>query len=163
MKKTYSFDIFDTCLVRKCGCPDNLFRLWADRALGEVDLSYLKELVNSRLNAEKMARKELGKEDVTLDDIYRHLCLESFPNLTIPILKQLELDVESENLSPVRHVLDLIRDYRKKSGRILFISDGVADDIEKGTLHKRLIKHQLTIVIVKIVFKNQTSLVCLVL
>ena len=58
MKKTYSFDIFDTCLVRKCGCPDNLFRLWADRALGEVDLSYLKELVNSRLNAEKMARKE---------------------------------------------------------------------------------------------------------
>ena len=123
MKKTYSFDIFDTCLVRKCGCPDNLFRLWADRALGEVDLSYLKELVNSRLNAEKMARKELGKEDVTLDDIYRHLCLESFPNLTIPILKQLELDVESENLSPVRHVLDLIRDYRKKSGRILFISD----------------------------------------
>lgn len=50
----------------------------------------------------------------------RHLCLESFPNLTIPILKQLELDVESENLSPVRHVLDLIRDYRKKSGRILF-------------------------------------------
>ena len=123
MKKTYSFDIFDTCLVRKCGCPDNLFRLLADRALGEVDLSYLKELVNSRLNAEKMARKELGKEDVTLDDIYRHLCLESFPNLTIPILKQLELDVESENLSPVRHVLDLIRDYRKKSGRILFISD----------------------------------------
>lgn len=91
--------------------------------MGEVDLSYLKELVNSRLNAEKMARKELGKEDVTLDDIYRHLCLESFPNLTIPILKQLELDVESENLSPVRHVLDLIRDYRKKSGRILFISD----------------------------------------
>ena len=66
MKKTYSFDIFDTCLVRKCGCPDNLFRLWADRALGEVDLSYLKELVNSRLNAEKMARKELGKEDVNL-------------------------------------------------------------------------------------------------
>ena len=42
MKKTYSFDIFDTCLVRKCGSPDNIFHIWADRALGKVDLSYLK-------------------------------------------------------------------------------------------------------------------------
>lgn len=123
MKKTYSFDIFDTCLVRKCGSPDNIFRIWADRALGKVDLSYLKDLINSRLNAEKIARKESGKEDVTLDDIYRNLRLDSFPSLTISALRQLELDMERENLSPVRHVLDLIRDYRKKGGRILFISD----------------------------------------
>ena len=123
MKKTYSFDIFDTCLVRKCGSPDNIFHIWADRALGKVDLSYLKDLINSRLNAEKIARKESGKEDVTLDDIYRNLRLDSFPGLTISALRQLELDMERENLSPVRHVLDLIRDYRKKGGRILFISD----------------------------------------
>lgn len=123
MVKTYSFDIFDTCLVRKCGSSDNIFRIWADRALGEVDRSYLKDLINSRLNAEKTARRNSGKEDVSLDDIYRNLSLESFPNLSIPALKRLELDVERENLSPVRQVLDLIRDYRKRGKRILFISD----------------------------------------
>ncbi len=53
MIKTYSFDIFDTCLVRKCGSSDNIFRIWADRALGEVDRSYLKDLINSRLSAEE--------------------------------------------------------------------------------------------------------------
>ena len=106
MVKTYSFDIFDTCLVRKCGSSDNIFRIWADRALGEVDRSYLKDLINSRLNAEKTARRNSGKEDVSLDDIYRNLSLESFPNLSIPALKRLELDVERENLSPVRQVLE---------------------------------------------------------
>ena len=123
MIKTYSFDIFDTCLVRKCGSSDNIFRIWADRALGEVDRSYLKDLINSRLSAEKTARRNSGKEDVSLDDIYRNLSLESFPNLSIPALKRLELEVERENLSPVRQVLDLIRDYRKRGKRILFISD----------------------------------------
>lgn len=114
MLLAYSFDIFDTCLVRKCGSSDNIFRIWADRALGEVDRSYLKDLINSRLSAEKTARRNSGKEDVSLDDIYRNLSLESFPNLSIPALKRLELEVERENLSPVRQVLDLIRDYRKK-------------------------------------------------
>ena len=123
MLLAYSFDIFDTCLVRKCGSSDNIFRIWADRALGEVDRSYLKDLINSRLSAEKTARRNSGKEDVSLDDIYRNLSLESFPNLSIPALKRLELEVERENLSPVRQVLDLIRDYRKRGKRILFISD----------------------------------------
>ena len=123
MLLAYSFDIFDTCLVRKCGSSDNIFRIWADRALGEVDRSYLKDLINSRLSAEKTARRNSGKEDVSLDDIYRNLSLESFPNLSKPALKRLELEVERENLSPVRQVLDLIRDYRKRGKRILFISD----------------------------------------
>ena len=123
MLLTYSFDIFDTCLVRKCGSSDNIFCIWADRALGKVDRSYLKDLINSRLNAEKTARRNSGKEDVSLDDIYRNLSLESFPNLSKPALKRLELEVERENLSPVRQALDLIRNYRKKGKRILFISD----------------------------------------
>ena len=112
MLLTYSFDIFDTCLVRKCGSSDNIFCIWADRALGKVDRSYLKDLINSRLNAEKTARRNSGKEDVSLDDIYRNLSLESFPNLSKPALKRLELEVERENLSPVRQALDLIRNYR---------------------------------------------------
>ena len=58
-----------------------------------------------------------------MDDIYRNLSLESFPNLSKPALKRLELEVERENLSPVRQALDLIRNYRKKGKRILFISD----------------------------------------
>ena len=80
-------------------------------------------MINSRLNAEKTARRNSGKEDVSLDDIYRNLSLESFPNLSKPALKRLELEVERENLSPVRQALDLIRNYRKKGKRILFISD----------------------------------------
>ena len=71
----------------------------------------------------KTARRNSGKEDVSLDDIYRNLSLESFPNLSKPALKRLELEVERENLSPVRQALDLIRNYRKKGKRILFISD----------------------------------------
>lgn len=49
MLLTYSFDIFDTCLVRKCGSSDNIFCIWADRALGKVDRSYLKDLIYNYL------------------------------------------------------------------------------------------------------------------
>lgn len=49
-----------------------------------------------------------------MDDIYRNLSLESFPNLSKPALKRLELEVERENLSPVRQALDLIRTIGKR-------------------------------------------------
>lgn len=35
--KLVSFDIFDTTLVRKCGAPENIFYLLANRIFGSSD------------------------------------------------------------------------------------------------------------------------------
>ena len=49
----YSFDVFDTCIVRSCGKPDNIFRLLAEEVVQDKDESRLRAFVIERKNAEK--------------------------------------------------------------------------------------------------------------
>ena len=67
----YSFDIFDTCIIRTCGYPHNVFDLLAIAVLGNKSSNSLRaDFVNIRISAEASARKKKQSE-VTLEDIYQ--------------------------------------------------------------------------------------------
>ena len=59
-----SFDVFDTLIERKCGRPENVFRILQEQLNDEG-------FMRRRIIAERKARVLTSKEDVTLDDIYQ--------------------------------------------------------------------------------------------
>ena len=70
MKTVYSFDVFDTCLVRTCGFAHNVFDLLAIEVLGhDKPESWLAEFALIRTKGEEEARRKKA-EEITLEDIY---------------------------------------------------------------------------------------------
>lgn len=75
--KVASFDIFDTCLIRKCGKPENLFFLLSKKIFPQ-DTAKQECFLHWRLCAEGILEKKNKQSWVTLDDIYQSLDLERF-------------------------------------------------------------------------------------
>ena len=100
--KSFSFDIFDTCLVRSCGQPAIVFDLLAYRVLGNNDtVSHYIEFARIRREAETKARMSSAREEVTLDEIYS-FC--DFNGLTLTENEAIaveEMKLEKELLYPV--------------------------------------------------------------
>jgi len=122
--KIFSFDIFDTCLVRKCGDPHNLFDILAFNVLGDnsSDINRM-EFVNIRILGEQKARDLSHKEDVTIYDIYKQCNFEDFTSLSIEEIINFEIKLEKESLLPVFNIKNIIENLRKQDNLILFISD----------------------------------------
>lgn len=124
--KLVSFDIFDTALIRKCGLPENIFYLLANRlypgnrALREAFLLW-------RRQAEQQARHRLSKIDVSLAQIYNDENLSGFTGYTPQQMMDTEIQVESENLIVNPAVKELIEKKREQGYRICFISDMYLD------------------------------------
>lgn len=121
-----SFDIFDTALIRKCGLPENVFYLLANRlypdnrALSEAFLLWRKQ-------AEQQARHRLPKTDVSLEQIYKDDTLSGFTGYTPQQMMDVEIQVESENLIANPAIKRLIEKKREQGYRICFISDMYLD------------------------------------
>ena len=68
----YSYDIFDTCLIRACGEPSHVWDILAHRILGSsADIAQISDFVLIRRSAEGKAREELisnEKEDRRYND-----------------------------------------------------------------------------------------------
>lgn len=118
----YSFDVFDTCIVRTCGKPDNIFCLLAEEVMRDRDESLLRAFVMERKNAEKKAMCTLDKEAVTLDEIYEEFDLAFFTDISKEKVKEREIALELRSFSPIKSMVEKISSLRTK-GRILFISD----------------------------------------
>ena len=117
-----SFDIFDTCLIRKCGTPENIFEVLSFRAFcGEAEEWARQEFVAARRVAEQLAAE--ADPHYTLQDIWNTF------SWTHPLLKsseelyRLEQDVEREMLVPVLDMRRNVNACRSKGHRIVFISD----------------------------------------
>lgn len=135
--RIYSFDVFDTCLVRKCGTPDNLFDILARRAFSEeVDEKYYEAFVIER----KRAESEKWSKSKTLSDIYKEFYLPLEHIYSNQELENIELECETELLSPVFSVKQRIDKYRKKGHRIVYISDMY---LSESFIKEQLIKHGL--------------------
>ncbi len=118
--KVKSFDIFDTCLVRKCGEARNVFDILAERAFVRPVASECKHaFVVARIEAETKS----WSSTQTLMDIYNAFWYKHSDLRSTEELIELEKDVEREMLCPVHSVTEYISSLRKKSNRILFISD----------------------------------------
>jgi len=128
----YSFDIFDTCLIRACGMPRMVFSLTAQRI--NPDSAFVADFCNRRVKVEAETIKALKKEAVTLSEIYDRL---DTCNCGISSRKamEMEMSVEEEMLLPVRSTLDRIETLRNDGNKdkdndshsdgihIIFISD----------------------------------------
>jgi predicted HAD superfamily hydrolase len=120
MKHTYSFDIFDTCLVRVCGDPQMVFSLMAQKLSNEK--AFVVDFVKRRVQAETDAQFQLKKEAVTIDEIYDYADLRNL-NLTKSQIIDLEMSVEEQLLYPVYKVREQIGTIHNAGHSILYISD----------------------------------------
>ena len=131
-----SFDIFDTTLIRKCGRPENIFYLLANR-LFPNDRALREEFLLWRRNAEQSARKRFPNTDVSLEQIYSAPELSSFSAFTPEQMQQEELRTEAENLTANPAIKAVIENKRKEGYTICFISDMYIDSVTLVNILKR--------------------------
>ena len=120
--KISSFDIFDTCLIRKCGTPENFFDVLSLRAFNHEPPEWARQ---EFVAARRLTEQKLWEENprYTLQDIWvefdwSHQFLKSQKELC-----QLEQDLEREMLVPVLSMRDKVNECRKRGNKIIYISD----------------------------------------
>ena len=132
-----SFDIFDTCLIRKCGTPENFFDVLSLYAFKEpVEENIRQEFVVARYNAEVSVQKETNQ--YSLSDIWEHFIWNNPALRTKEQLKELELSLEEALICPVFEMVAVVEKSRRKGHRIVFISDMY---LSSSFLTSLLIKH----------------------
>ena len=117
-----SFDIFDTCLIRKCGTPENFFDVFSLRAFNHEPPEWARQ---EFVAARRLTEQKLWEENphYTLQDIWAEM------DWTHQFLKpkaelvRLEQDLEREMLVPVLKMLEQVNACRKRGDKIVFISD----------------------------------------
>lgn len=120
MKKYVSFDVFDTCLIRRCGRPYKIWDLMADKLFQKDDSRGRLSFTGNRSLAEKKASVE--KSYPTLEDIYDELNVSQW-GFDSDKIKNLEMETEEQELFPNPEMLKIVNDYRKKNFFVVFISD----------------------------------------
>lgn len=137
----YSFDIFDTCLVRTCGTPDCILDIVARRILKEPSLSAINDFILIRKSGEGRARKQFitsEKEDITLTDIYSQCDFSSLTDISNSTIMEMEMTVEAEMLTPVLYIKEEIEHLHSLQQPIIFISDMyLPEDFIKDLLRKK--------------------------
>ena len=118
MKTVYSFDVFDTCLIRECGDPDNVFSVVANEVVRIMGKNFEADYLRDKF---VVARKRHGNHN-SLIEIYEQVS-QDFP---LPVeasqMAHMEMEIERKMLRPVAAMRDLVAQKRKR-GRIIFISD----------------------------------------
>lgn len=126
MIRIASFDVFDTCLTRKCGNATTLFALLGQsilKHLGRVfDRPAVEDFVTARIQAEQWCRSHTASEEVTLQDIWVRLCETQQWKFEQDFVS-IELTEESKQLQVTSDALTRINEARNKGQRIIFISD----------------------------------------
>ncbi len=121
MKRNFvSFDVFDTCLVRRCGRPDKIWDLMADRLFEKDDLRGRLSFTGNRSLAEKNAL--LKGLIPTLWDIYDEMNVSQWGFKQDDVMK-LEMEIEEQELFPNPEMLKIVSKCREKKVSIVFISD----------------------------------------
>lgn len=139
MKHYYSFDIFDTCFVRACGSPHNIFDLLAYQILGEKSEESLRmDFAAIRIEGERKARLHSGKKEVTLTDIYDCCSFEGLTSMDKQQIAAAEIEIEREQLVPVYSMLQKIEELHRIGESIYYISDMY---LPQEFIHELLVEH----------------------
>jgi len=121
-QQVYSFDIFDTCLIRTLARPTDLFYLLFAQLIPNHP-EILSELVKHRINSEVIARQSHPhKEDIQITDIYQQFTHPAI-NIDKTQLIELELTTESKYLRPIQPIKQQIEQLKQQGNRVIFISD----------------------------------------
>ena len=139
---TYSYDIFDTCLLRICGKQDFVFEQLALDILGTNTCeSLIQDFVLVRRNGENEARKIIRNtdvEDITIEDIYNHCDFSPYCQCSKQEILEKELQIHKHFLVPINDTLEEIQNLHLWSigdGKIS-LSCNVCCDDSKKTLQK---------------------------
>jgi predicted HAD superfamily hydrolase len=116
----FSFDIFDTCLIRACGNPCMVFSLLAQQF--NSDKAFIADFIKRRIQAEADARIQFKKETVTIDEIYDCFDVQSI-NQSKSNLINSEQAIEEQMLYPVYEILEQINNIHNEGNSVIFISD----------------------------------------
>ena len=113
---TYSFDIFDTCLCRLCGEPNNLFDVLSLKVQDKLGTK-----CNEQLRQYFVATRT-NIRGHSLTEIYQQVAAVFPLPCSTEEMVQMELEVEREMLVPILATQKLVNNLRRK-GKIMFISD----------------------------------------
>jgi predicted HAD superfamily hydrolase len=126
MPRVHSFDVFDTCLLRTCAFPSDIFIEVARALVGSKpspdECGFADDFRSARTKAEVTARSQTDREDITLQEIWAELA-SKFPPYDATAGIEVELDIERRNIGPNRNVLSVVKASRESGARIAFISD----------------------------------------
>ena len=142
--KLASFDIFDTTLIRRCGKPENIFYLMAER-LYPNDKVAQNGFVEWRKRCPGELQRQIKGREVMLEEIYEKLQITDYRSQIITPsalqarppktggqylsseLVEMEKGIEMENLMVNPAVKVVIDRYRNEGWQIAFISDMYLD------------------------------------
>src|SRR5260370_14189009 len=143
MIKVYSFDVFDTSLVRRIASPSDAFGLVANlvaRKNGEsAREEWVRDFTAARIQAQQRAVAASGGRECTLEQIWTclHELLRYLPETCGP---ECELAVERDLLAPNHLVACKIAGLRARGARIVFTTDTY---LPEGFIRSELIRHNL--------------------
>jgi len=133
MEKLYSFDVFDTCLVRTFANPADLFYHLVERILcishGTCALDHkygreeVSELAKARVAAEKRAHEMRTHEDITLADIYAQFIELPAWGISPEEMLREEIRIELETARPVVEILRRVEGLQAAGKRVIYITD----------------------------------------
>lgn len=127
MPLIYSFDVFDTALVRRVALPTDIFRLVARELSTGLDAAALTEFeesfLSARIAAERIARANAApQEDCTLPVIWHEL-RRLMPSLADEATDDVEVRVERANIVGNPGLSAHIRALQSAGERVIFVSD----------------------------------------
>jgi len=117
----YSYDIFDTCLLRKCGSPDNFLDYLSTRAFRDFPTeNERQDFICHRLSAEcAVSNNGTG----TLQEIYNAFHFDNPKLRSRDELYRIELQCERDMLVPSFSIQAEIDSLHKAGEKVIFISD----------------------------------------
>ena len=122
----FSFDIFDTVLVKKTATPIGTFFIMQHR-LRECNLiphELLLNFIQLRIKAEEKARQRTKNEEITISQIYNELGRSFSLSMDVQkLLINMEIEEEFNAVSGVPQILNIIDSIRCRKSRIVFVSD----------------------------------------
>lgn len=135
MKHEYvSFDVFDTCLIRRCGLPHKIWDLMTEKLFGKDDDSGRLSFTGNRSIAEEKASAKTPFP--TLKDIYDELDVAQW-GFNQDEIMNLEMEIEEQELFPNPDMLKVVNNFREKGYKIAFVSDMyLPTEFIKGVLIK---------------------------
>src|SRR5450756_2633912 len=138
---TFSFDIFDTFLVRSCTTPEGVFHLAfklspAFETFPAAVDAYVQHRRQAEIRARKAALQQTGSLEVTIEEIYERFPLRLFAleRASLPDLVRAEFDAELELCRANPKILREYLSIRATGARTGFISDTYWSKAQLGEL-----------------------------
>lgn len=132
-----SFDLYDTLIFRAVYRPEDVWALLHKRFAGSNRNNHL-DIKRIRERGELAARRKTESEDVTIDDIYAEIDLDTEAKEN---LKKTECEIEAEVSMPNKPMIDMLNGLREKGIRILITTDMYLDE---KTIKTILDKNQIS-------------------